>query len=697
MFQGVTDQVRGYTPGQIVTGIYKGYTKQFGFLIVEDRKEDIYIDKINLNSAMHNDKVQVEVIAEKRGGRYEGRVVHVLERANETVVGTYELNKGFAVVTPDDERIGTDIFIPEGKGKEARSGAKVLVRIHRWPTLRRMAEGEVEEVLGYEGDQGLDITLIIAKHRIPTMFPETVLVEAERVAKEPIQLGERVDYRALPIITVDGADAKDLDDAVHCLVKENGNFELGVHIADVSHYVKENSELDKEAFRRGNSVYLADRVIPMLPEVLSNGVCSLNEGTDKYAMSVVMEINSEGRVLSADIHPSLIRNHRRCTYAEIKKAILEEIYPESLTPYMEMLNCWHKLTDILIKMRQQRGALEFDFPEYKVMLDQQGKPLKIVKKERTIAEQMIEEAMLIANETIARKISKKENTAVFRVHRSPDKEKLQILLRLMEALGIPIQLSEEPSSKEIQKIIKEANQHGVGSVVEMMVLRSLPQAYYDIINWGHFGLASGCYTHFTSPIRRYPDLLVHRLLKKILQGNTSDKNAPEWMNKATEQSSMTERRAVEAERETTALKRTEYMAPFVGEPFDATISGMANFGLFVALENGCEGLIHNSTIENGQGYFDENTYTYRSRQGEALFELGDKVRVTLAKADIEKHQLDFLLGEYRSLEDIQKQIAKVNREKLKKKTKKEKRKAKSKTVYTCMKRQKRAGKRRRRR
>lgn len=693
-----TDRARGYAVGQMVTGVYKGYARHFGFLIMEDRQEDIYIDKSNRNTAMHNDKVQVEVMDARRGaGRCEGRVVRVLERANEVVIGTYQRNKDFAVVIPDDERIGTDVYVPLDQSGEAKSGAKVSVRITKWPEDDRMAEGYVEEVLGYEGDKGLDITLIIANHRIPSVFPDAVLEEGKRVASEELHLDGRKDFRNLPIITVDGADAKDLDDAVYVTRKENGNFELGVHIADVSYYVRPRSELDKEAYRRGNSVYLADRVLPMLPEVLSNGICSLNEGTDKYTMSVVMEINREGHVVQSEVSPGIIRNSRRCTYAEIKKALLEDVYPDDLAPHLEMLKTWRELTEILIEMRNKRGALNFDFPEYKIMLDNYGKPLQIVKKDRSIAERMIEEAMLIANETVARKISANGRAAIFRVHRNPDKEKLEMLTGLLASFGLKVELSEEPTPKEIQALLKKAADNDISSVVEMMTLRSLPQAYYDVINWGHFGLASTCYTHFTSPIRRYPDLVVHRLLREVLADRKQERTVTKWLAQAAEQSSLTERRAVEAERETDDLKRTEYMAPFVGEAFDAKITGMTHFGIFVGLENGCEGLVHSSTIANGNGYFDEGTYTFRGHNGQQLYSLGEEVRVTLAKADIEKRMLDFVIGEVNSLEELAQMTARMqNRADKKKKNKNKNKKQKASRSSKQNKKKKKRGKGRRR-
>ena len=445
--------------------------------------------------------------------------------------------------------------------------------------------------------------------------------------------------------------------------------------------MKRGSELDKEAFRRGTSVYLADRVIPMLPEVLSNGVCSLNEGVDRYTMSVVMEVNKAGEVVNSKIGPGIIKSARRCTYEEVRKALLEDIYPDNLKPHLTMLKTWQELAERLIRMRRKRGALSFDFPEFKILLDEEGKPIQIVKRDRTIAEKMVEEAMLLANETIAQFISKENRTAIFRVHQSPDKEKLQMVLNLLQVWGVQIELGADVEPKDVQKMLAIAEEHGIQPIIETMTLRSLPQAYYDIVNWGHFGLASECYTHFTSPIRRYPDLVVHRLVREVLTGKSQPARDKQWLVRAAEQSSMAERRSVEAERETNDLKRTEYMAPFVGEAFDATVTGLANFGMFVALDNGAEGLVHTDVIDHGQGHFEERDYTFKDHGGQTIFQLGDTVRVTLAKADIEHRTLDFLLGEFNSLEEVAQASAAIrSRNKGKSKTKAAKKLAKAKRL-----------------
>lgn len=643
-----------YRPGDRIEGVYKGYAKHFGFLITQDEQKDVYIGKENRGEAMHNDLVEAEIISvDTRRGRCEGRVRRVITHANETVVGTFALEGKFGTVTPDDERIGTDVWIPLSGTADAKSGAKVSVRITKWPEQHRMAEGVIEEVLGYEGDTGLDITMIVANHKIPTVFPDEALAEADAAAQIEITPQDRTDYRDLPVVTVDGADAKDLDDAVYCERLPDGHFLLSVHIADVSYYVRAGGALDKEAFRRGTSVYLADRVIPMLPEVLSNGVCSLNEDVDRYTMSVEMEIDGEGRVVRSTVGPGIIRSARRCTYDELKKALLEDVYPDDLAPHLEMFRAWRALAELLIDMRQRRGALDFDFPEYKIILDREGRPLQIVERERTIAERMIEQAMLIANETVAKYIQPEGRTAIFRVHGSPDPEKLQHVLTLMEAMGVPSRLPEEVRSADVQKLLAKARDHGIDKTAEVMVLRALPQAYYDTVNLGHFALSSTHYTHFTSPIRRYPDLTVHRLVREVAAAAHQRKADVARLERVALQSSMAERRAVEAERETMDLKRVEYMAPLVGEAFDATVTGITDFGIFVGLDNGAEGLIHDELLADGNGYFDERTYQYKDRQGTPLYTIGDAIRVTLIKADIEKRMLDFAPGEIRSWTDLE--------------------------------------------
>jgi len=604
-------------------GIYKGYRKSYGFVIMLD-DEDIYVAEQNKGTAMHNDKVRVRVVpSDYTKHKREGIIVDVIERANETVVGTYDRQQYFGFVVPDDERIGTDIFVDLKNTLDARSGAKVLVKITKWPEGNKKPEGIITEVLGYKGDVGLDINCIMANHKIPFAFP-----------KDP----KRWDLRDLQMVTIDGEDAKDLDDAVSGRKLPNGNYELGVHIADVSHYVTSGQPIDNEAYKRGTSVYLVDRVVPMLPEVLSNGICSLNAHEDRYAMTCMMEIDDSGTVVNYRIRPSIIHVGRRCSYKEVYKALEENIIPDDLQDFMPMLRDLAEISKILNRMRRRRGALDFDFPEYKVLLDLDGTPLRIVKRDRTMAERLIEECMLIANETVATHLKNTHRTSVYRIHESPSEEKLDLFQKVLNYLGQDLVLSANGvTPRDFQKILDEVKGQDIEQVAQIMTLRSMQQAKYSINNVGHFGLASTCYTHFTSPIRRYPDLMVHRLLKADMhwKNGYSKRDVEEaFLAGAVEHSSIQEQVATEAERETTDLKKTQYMVPFVGEVFEGSIASITSFGMFVELENGIDGLVHISMMNDDYYFFDEEHFVLVGKRTGKTYHLGDKVTVTLVQEQL---------------------------------------------------------------
>lgn len=646
----------------IITGIYKGYTSSFGFVLSETLTEDVYVAEQNRRTAMNNDKVEVRIIQSGNGRhKQEGEIVRIVERANKTLVGTFDRQKQCGFVTPDDERIREDVFIPLDKTKDARSGARVLVTITAWPEENMKAEGEITEILGYDGDKDLDIRVIMAKHGLPFAFPKEVQEEADKVdLSVALQEGRR-DYRDRQLITIDGEDAKDLDDAIDVVRLPNGHFRLGVYIADVSYYVRPGTAIDQEAFSRGTSVYLVDRVIPMLPTVLSNGICSLNAGEDRYSMTCVMEIDDQGKVLHADIGPAVIQVKRRCNYKEVKKALVDDIIPDDLQPFMPMLKDLRDLSQVLKNMRIRRGAIDFDFPEYKIILDPEGKPLRLERRDRTIAEQMVEESMLIANETVATYLKESGNPSVYRIHEVPDTEKVASLRTVLSSFSLPVPDSDTIKPADFQRLIKEAKGTDAEAVVEMVALRTMQQAKYSTINAGHFGLASLCYTHFTSPIRRYPDLMVHRLVRRYQsEGKLAQKEADQslnWHTLASDQSSSRERVAVEAERETDDLKKAEYMAPFIGEPFDARVSGITPFGLFVSLDNGIEGLVHISFLTDDEYEFNEATYTMVGHRGGHVYHLGDPLEVTLAKVNMEKCEIDFVPGKVESLQDLQDMVA----------------------------------------
>lgn len=647
-----------YRPGTIVEGVYRAYSEYFGFVLTDEEHEDIYVSSKDAGSAVNGDTVEVETMISKTGRHStEGRIINVLERANKTVVGTYEMTKDGGDVLPLDEKINMLVEIPMGEEMGAVTGARVVVEVTKWPGRWTNAEGRVTEILGYKGDKGLDIDIIVAEHKIPHVFSQKVMNEAQHLSRDIHPEPEIMDFRNQHLVTIDGADSKDLDDAVYCEKRPNGHYMLGVHIADVSRYVKPGSPLDEEAYRRGNSVYLADRVIPMLPFELSNDICSLNHDEDRYAMSCIMDVGPDGKVTTEKITPSIIRVKRRCNYEEINKAFDEGIAPDDLKALLPMLKDLDDCARLLRQERHNRGALEFDFPEYKVILDEDGKPIRIVKRNRGEAERMIEDAMIAANEAVARFLTRDGFTSIYRVHDHPNAEKLEALKHLAAIIGYPLHLPEEVQPRDLQQLLEKVKGSEVEQVIEVMTLRSLATACYSTDNVGHFGIASTCYTHFTSPIRRYSDLLVHRLIRQQL-GRKLTKQAEEkqaaFLMKASEHISLTEQNAVDAERETTSLKMTEYMEPFVGEPFDAHVTGVTKFGLFVGLDNGVEGLIHVSTMEDDEYLYNEETMTLTGRFNGKQYSLGMPVRVTLVRADKDKQEVDFIMGEIHSPLNLEK-------------------------------------------
>lgn len=646
-----------YKPGTILQGVYKSYGR-FGFLITDDDHEDVYIsDRDHLN-AVNNDTVEVKTMKSETGRHNtEGRVMKVLERANDTFVCTYEMLKDGGEAVPIDEKVDMYIEIPEGQEMDATTGARVIVEVTRWPGEWTDAEGRVTEVIGYKGDKGLDIDIIVAQHRLPHEFSENVLDEAENLPRDIRMEKGLTDFRALPIVTIDGPDSKDLDDAVYCEKKANGHFELSVHIADVSRYVTKGSLLDDEAYRRGTSVYLADRVIPMLPFQLSNDLCSLNHDEDRYAMSCVMDVSPDGKVKTELVTPSIVRVARRCNYPEINKAFHEGIMPEDLSHFMPMLQDLKECADALRTDRTRRGALDFDFPEYKVILDEEGTPLRIEKRIRSDAEKIIEDAMIAANEAVARFLEKTGHTSIYRVHEHPDEEKLNSLKRLIAIMGLNLSIPKDPEPKDIQKLLETVKGEDIEAVVQVMTLRSLPQACYSTENAGHFGIASECYTHFTSPIRRYPDLMVHRLIRQAISDGLSKaelKKQTEFLLRAADHCSETEQNATDTERDVDDLKMTEYMVPFVGEPFDAHVTGITRFGVFVGLDNGVEGLVHIDSMDDDEYMYQEDTMTLKGRFSGTTYAMGMPVRVTLVKADKERREVDFIMGEIHSPLNLEK-------------------------------------------
>ncbi len=639
----------------LFVGTIQGHSQGYAFLIPDDdRADDIFISKENLRGAMHNDRVIVRPLGfSLRGRRAEGEVIRILRRANQRVVGTFEeAGRQFGFVVPDEKRIGWDIFVPRVKTKGARTGDKVVVEITSWPEARRNPEGKIVERFGSAGEPGVDILSIVKKYGLSEEFPKRVLKEAEAISRsvKPEDWEGRWDLRELPMVTIDGEDAKDLDDAVSLTVLPNGNYRLGVHIADVAYYVKENSELDKEAFRRGTSVYLVDRVIPMLPPVLSNGICSLNAGEDRLAISVFMEINGEGNVIRYEIGPSVIRVDERMTYNKVRR-ILEEEDPQLCQRYAAFVETFKEMRDlcqILRKRRKMRGALDFDFPESKVTLDEQGRPVDVWLLEQSIANQIIEEFMLIANETVAHHLYHLGVPFLYRVHEEPKADKLAQLNEFLHGFGFHIPHANGVHPRFFQDILNQVEGRPERLVVHTVMLRSLQHARYDPRPLGHFGLAVQLYTHFTSPIRRYPDLIVHRVLWDVLAhrsiGQKRKAKLESLMPVYAEQSSARELIAEEAERETVDLKKVEYMRQFMGEVFEGVVVSVTNFGMFIGLPNGVEGLVHVSTMTDDYYLFNEKNYTLTGENTKKTYRIGDKVRVQLVRASVEDRQIDFELA-----------------------------------------------------
>ena len=643
----------------LVVGRLSMTGKGFGF-VIPDRKEsetdtDVFVPGSQLGGSMHNDRVVVRIQeSSSRDRSREGEVIRIVEHANRKIVGTFESSKSFGFVTPDDAKIRQDIFISKKDFHGAKIGAKVVAEITKWPEGRRNAEGKIVEVLGMAGDPGVDVLSVIYQYDLPLAFPEKVEKEIKKI--EPSVQSEdyrgRKDRRDFHIVTIDGDDAKDLDDGVYVEKRPHGGFFLGVYIADVSHYVRENSPLDQEARARGTSVYLVDRVIPMLPEKLSNGICSLNAGEDRLAMAAEMEIGADGQLLSYEILPAVIHVYRRLTYNIVNKMLVDQDARlcDDNADILPMLKNMEALCRILKSCRRQRGAIDFDLPEVKVKLDTEGKPVALIRRMGSLAESMIEQCMLQANETVAEHMDKKMLPFMYRVHEQPSGEKMDALNKLLATFGLYIAKNAEDSSvhpKQLQKVLEQVAGRPEERIISSVSLRSMQQARYDAASLGHFGLAARYYTHFTSPIRRYPDLIVHRLLRETFKTGTISKERQEKLKgilpEIAVSSSLRERIATEAERETLDMKKIEYMAQFVGEEFSGVISGVTAFGLFVELDNGVEGLVHVSSMENDYYAYVADEYSLVGERTNMRYRLGDAVDVVLVNANIEERNIDFIL------------------------------------------------------
>jgi ribonuclease R len=637
----------------LIVGYLQGNVGGYGFVIPDDSNiKDIFISSENLNGAMHKDRViarvNKKVIGDKRA---EGEIIRIIERSNNTVVGTFESSKYFGFVVPDDSRIPGDIFIPKDEINGARSGQKVVAEIIRWPEKRRNAEGRIVEIIGDRNEPGTDIVSIIKAYNLREDFPEEVAKHAQTinqtVTKDMIK-GRR-DIRSLRMVTIDGEDAKDLDDAVSIEKLDNGNYRLGVHIADVSYYVTEDSYLDKEALKRGTSVYLVDRVIPMLPKELSNGICSLNPGVDRLAFTVMMEIDRDGRVLDHEIFESIINTNERMTYTNVYK-ILEEDDRELIERYRYLLDdflAMKELALILRKKRMARGAIDFNFDEAKIVLDEKGVPTKVERYEITIANRIIEEFMLVCNETVAEHFFWTNTPFVYRIHEEPDSEKMEVFSEFVHNMGYTLKGISKIHPKALQDILEKAKGSKEETIISTVMLRSLRKARYSHLNTGHFGLAARYYCHFTSPIRRYPDLIIHRIMKEYLKGYMRQDREDllnETIAEIARLCSERERAAEEAERETEDLKKVEFMKKYEGEVFEGIISNVTSFGMFVELDNTIEGLVRMSSMEDDYYVYNDKNYSLIGERSRKVYRIGDVVKVMLVRADVASRKLEFSIA-----------------------------------------------------
>ena len=639
----ITLSKRGkYSKGQTkrITGTFQANIRGFGFVMLEGEDEDIFIPGENVNGAFQGDEVECIITGAPGGKRKEGKIVRIVSHQVKKIVGLYEKSKSFGFVRPDNQRYLKDIYIPAGKEMGAMDGHKVVVELTSYGQEHAKPEGKIVEIIGHVNDPGADILSIVKDYDLPTEFPEKVLNQAVRVGKDVSEAdcAGRLDLRDWQMVTIDGEDAKDLDDAVSLTMKDE-NYQLGVHIADVTNYVQEKSALDREALKRGTSVYLSDRVIPMLPHVLSNGICSLNAGEDRLALSCIMTVSPKGEVIDHQIAETVIRVDKRMSYTGVSKVLAEE--PEALEEdkdFVPMIQKMQELSTILRERRGKRGSIDFDFPETKIELDEKGKPINIKPYERNSATKIIEDFMLLANETVAEEYFWREVPFLYRTHEVPDEEKIKKLSTFINNFGYHIHVHDEVKPKEIQKLLSQVEGTPEEALISRLTLRSMCQAKYTTENTGHFGLAAKYYTHFTSPIRRYPDLQIHRIIKENLRGRLNENRIEHYdkiLPEVAKQCSDRERLAEETEREVVKMKKAEY---------EGVISGVTKWGIYVELPNTVEGLVHVVDLRDDHYNFIEQTYEMVGEHTGKTYKLGEKVRVRVSDADKLLRTINFELA-----------------------------------------------------
>ena len=637
---------------RFIEGIFRRHERGFGFVIVEDQEDDIYIAREDSKDAFSGDRVLVKLKKKSNGLRQEGIILKVIEHKKDTLVGTFQKNKNFGFVIPDDKKLCRDIFISKKNFGKARNNHKVLVQITKYPQKGKKAEGKILEVIGNVNEAGIDMLSLIKDYDLPYRFPKDVVKEAQKFGDKinPNDIAGRVDLRGkYDIFTIDGEDAKDLDDAVSVKKLKNRKYKLDVHIADVSHYVQENTLLDKEALLRGTSIYMLNRVIPMLPRELSNGICSLNEGQDRYTLSVSMEIDEKGKIIYSEVFKGIINVTRRMSYKDVQ-AILDNSNEEVVEKYKDYIadfKLMEELAKILKDKRLTKGYLNLDIPESKIILDQDGYAIDVYKYETTFANEIIEQFMLAANETIAEKFYWLKAPFIYRVHEEPDIEKVNELNKLLFNFGYKIHVKEgKIYPAEFSKILKEVEGKPEEKIVSNMILRTLKVAVYDSENKGHFGIASQYYCHFTSPIRRYPDLFIHRIISKYLKNDytMSDKQV-EFYNKVAEsdakQSSDREKIATQVERDSVDIKKAEYMSKKIGEQYEGIISGVTQFGVFVELDNTVEGLIRFENLGDEYYEYDADHKILIGERTKETLKIGDKINIEVIDANKQEKRISF--------------------------------------------------------